>query len=117
MLEFLYSIYMIVEIFVLIFCIGLFSYVYVDNGATGIIWNALIPQVILIKSCDGKINRTGKIVLLVLTAIFLVPVNVVLFVIEIPKNISVWLATFLFQLFLCFVFFHSQSVVFVLKEK
>lgn len=83
MLEFLYSIYMIVEIFVLIFCMGLFACGYADNGVRGIIENALIPQAVLIESCDGKINRTGKIVLLVLTAIFLVPVNVVFIAIQI----------------------------------
>ena len=83
MFEFLYPIYMIVEIFVLIFCIGLFACGYVYNGARGMIENALIPQSVLIESSDGKINRTGKIVLLVLTAIFLVPVNVVLIAIQI----------------------------------
>lgn len=117
MLEFLCSVYMIVEIFVLIFCIGLFSCVYVDNGATGIIWNALIPQVILIKSCDGKINRTGKIVLLVLTAIFLVPVNVVLFVIEIHKNISVWLATFFIPIIPVFCVFSFTIRSFCVKRE
>lgn len=102
MIELLFSMYALLEFFILIFWALTLCFEHNEvDGLYNFFKNTFAPQLSLMESCYGKINRAGKIILLVLTAIFFVPVNVLFVLIQI--------GVFLFRI-VCKVFLYFFGV-------